>query len=626
MRKPEKDNNDKSASFGKVMHVVLLFLYVIILSASFFKTYHKVFDEKIFLGGDNAGYYILGTALATGQGYTNIHSIEKTPHNHFPPGYPVIIAAAMKIFSTNIIFIKKLNGFFLFLSLALLYLIIRQLTGNNHVPFITVLFLIYNFHLLNYSFIMMSEIPFLFFSLLAIWLFMKTDFSKPLLKNGIFLLLILTLSFNYYIRATGLSLFVGIALYLGVRKNWKYLATITAGFILLALPWVIRTQKLGGSPYVHSMFMVNPYRPELGPMHFGDWFSRFFQNLERYITREIPSGIFDFIQVTNYKNPIAMKEWIIGIIVVLIMIYGLIRLRKYADFFFYYLLATFGILLLWPVVWIGVRFLLPFIPLLTFLFINGIIELLTLIEQKTIKLRNPLIIPLTLVAISLFAIKSYGKESLRILEFRAKAPYPKKYNNYFEIARWAYKNTPDTSVIACRKGQLFYLFSRRYVTGYASTLDKEKQIEYLKSKSTDYVVLEQLGFASTKRYLFPAIKRYPEKFKILKHLKNPDTYFMRFLPELGYWGTWKDDKKNGRGTYVWPNGQKYVGGWKDNLKNGKGVLYATNGLILEGTWVNDKLNGLVTIKNKFGKILNVSEYKDNVRTKLIFQNQLVPAK
>ena len=55
-------------------------------------------------------------------------------------------------------------------------------------------------------------------------------------------------------------------------------------------------------------------------MHFGDWFTRFFQNLERYIAREIPSGIFDFIQVTNYKDPIVMKEWIIGIIELLTLI------------------------------------------------------------------------------------------------------------------------------------------------------------------------------------------------------------------------------------------------------------------------------------------------------------------
>ncbi len=616
-KKGKKEEQKRDFFLRKEVNIVLLIVYAIILTGVFFKVYPKVFDEKLNLGGDNAGYYILGSALASGQGFTNIHMLGKPPHNHYPPGYPVIIAGAMKVFSTKIIFIKKLNGFFFFLSLILMFVIVKKLTDNIHIAFITVLFLIYNYFLLTYSFIMMSEIPFLFFSLLAIWLFMITDLSKPWYRNVLFYLVILTVTFTYYIRSSGLSLYAGIALYLVFRKKWKYAALLTVVFILLILPWYLRTKHLGGNPYFHAMMMINPYRPELGQMHFGDWFSRFFQNLQRYISREVPAGTFDFIWVKNYKDPIQIKEWIGGIISIAIMIFGLVRLKKYRDLIFFYLLAAFGILLIWPVVWTGPRFMLPLLPLLTFLLINGIAELFILAGEKLFHLRNPLLVPVLLVVLSLFSVKSYSRKAIRILEVKAQQPYSKKYKNYFEVARWAYKNTPDTSVVACRKGQLFYLYSHRYITGFASTLDREKEIEYLKKASTDYVVLDQLGFSSTARYLYPAIKKYPKKFKIIYHLKDPDTYFMQFKPEIGYWGEWKDGKRAGHGVYVWPNGQKYIGEWKDNMREGKGKLITPNKTILEGTWEKDKLEGIVTVRSPAGEVKSIMLFKNDKPVKTL---------
>ena len=36
----------------------------------------------------------------------------------------------------------------------------------------------------------------------------------------------------------------------------------------------------------------------------------------------------------------------------------------------------------------------------------------------------------------------------------------------------------------------------------------------------------------------------------------------------------KDGKRNGKGTYTWKDGKKYVGEWKDDLPNGQGTLTA----------------------------------------------------
>ena len=51
-----------------------------------------------------------------------------------------------------------------------------------------------------------------------------------------------------------------------------------------------------------------------------------------------------------------------------------------------------------------------------------------------------------------------------------------------------------------------------------------------------------------------------------------------------YVGEWKDDMRNGQGTYTNYVGDKYVGQWKDNKKNGQGTLTYANGDKYVGQW------------------------------------------
>ena len=50
----------------------------------------------------------------------------------------------------------------------------------------------------------------------------------------------------------------------------------------------------------------------------------------------------------------------------------------------------------------------------------------------------------------------------------------------------------------------------------------------LRSRGADFVVIDQLPFPSTARYLVPTIRKYPDLFRIVWHVKNPDTYVLGF--------------------------------------------------------------------------------------------------
>ena len=48
------------------------------------------------------------------------------------------------------------------------------------------------------------------------------------------------------------------------------------------------------------------------------------------------------------------------------------------------------------------------------------------------------------------------------------------------------------------------------------------------------------------------------------------------------------DCKNGKGTYQYPSGAKYVGEFKNGEINGVGVCYYTNGSKYSGEWRADR--------------------------------------
>ena len=58
-----------------------------------------------------------------------------------------------------------------------------------------------------------------------------------------------------------------------------------------------------------------------------------------------------------------------------------------------------------------------------------------------------------------------------------------------------------------------------------------------------------------------------------------------------YHGEWKDDKKHGRGVHTNVNGRQYNGEWKDDKKNGNGKFTSKGGNITEGVWQDNQMNG-----------------------------------
>ncbi len=589
--------------------------YIVLLVGTFSWTYNYIFDSKIHFSGDNAAYYILGNAIASGEGFTNTGNINKTPHGHFPPGYPVLISGIVKIFSKNIITVKRANGGLFLMSILLVFFIANKLTDNIHLSFTAGLLFLLNHHFLKFSTIMMSEISFQFFVLGAILLFLYLDEDIPLFRNWKFFVLLLIVTFAVYIRTIGISVIGGLFLYFLLRKKWLYAMAALLIFVMLLLPWEIRNRNLGikKNSYVTSLIMKNPYRMEEGLIGFTEWTERIGENARRYLLREIPNGIFSFRYI-DYKQSNTALEWGWGFVLLGFIIFGLYRLKEKRLFFFLYFGCTMGILLNWSQLFFGPRFIFQLLPFLLILSLFAVHELSLCVFRKGKGLHrvSPFVGLVALIWI-IPPVQQLHKETESV--------FSSGFHDYTEMAGWVKENVEKGAVISTRKPNLFHLYSERYVTSYTYTPDSEKLLANLKKNRVSHVVVDQLGFSSSTRYLIPAIQKYPAKFVQITAIGESPTYLFRYLPDIGYSGEFNEaNKREGFGIFVWDNGLRFQGYWKNGTREGEGTLFLLNGDIIKGGWVNDKLEGKATFFDSQGVATRLFTFKNNKQINVEYLN------
>ena len=79
-----------------------------------------------------------------------------------------------------------------------------------------------------------------------------------------------------------------------------------------------------------------------------------------------------------------------------------------------------------------------------------------------------------------------------------------------------------------------------------------------------------------------------------------------------YEGEFKDDKREGKGVYIWKDGEKYEGEWKNDKREGKGILHYNEGDRYEGEYKNNIKEGKGIMYYKDGNRYE-GEWKNNKR-------------
>lgn len=554
---------------------------ILLLTFFFCVAYAYSFDQKLNLGGDNLAYYYLGKSLKMGLGYSNITGPEITPHTHFPPGYPVIISGLMLILE-GVTFIKLMNGLFGLGTLLISYLFFKKVLGSSWLACLAIIFLAVNRHFLEYSFIMMSEIPFLFFLMLGVYLLSFLNFDTEWYKSRIFLSLIIVAAITFYIRSFGIVLILGLAFNLLMQKKWSYLLAFFFGLFLLLLPWYIRNYELSaGAGYLSQLMMINPYDSRMGQIDIYSLLSRIGSNGLRYLDKEIIYLIFNSAKL-DYAREASFLSVILTLSLIALLVYGISKLRDHKFFFVGLFLSAAGILLLWPSLWYGVRFVLPLLILLMLFTFYGFCMVIEQSGQKLLSKKLPYLLILVLIVSQL--------PYLSVLKNQKKMDYPEGFRDYFLASQWINENSKPTDIVACRKPLLSHHFSKLPTVQWSNSWKSEEVIAGFNAQKVKYVIVDMLGYSSTREKILPLFDLYSEKFEPVKRFDATATFIAKYTSYLGYNGDLKDGKKNGNGIYISKNGSIYKGQWYNDMKNGVGSFKSgRNADEIIGIWKNDTL-------------------------------------
>lgn len=411
----------------KYYRETLLFLFILILGVLIIKPGHN-------WGGDFALYIEQALALSTGS-LGDLYEQNKCAMENsqyaigpylYPIGFPIILSPFVASFGINLILLKYIVFLFFLGAFALFTCFSRKFTTNAWLILIAAA--LYFLHPFSLSYLdnVLSDFPYLFFTLLALFYYYKPRDTRNSVCLG------LTLFFSYAIRDFGLLLFLAFLFAEILKYNPK------RGLKLLSwrgtLPYLI---------FILGFIVLNSLLPKGDENHWALLFDGF----NFYMILENIVYYLNLMQAFLY-----LPSSYLLIPVFLIIIIGISNSFKKSLPVVIYIVFFGMILLLWPAKQ-GIRFLLPILP---FLLLFAVIGLNVIIKNSKPVLSKPLGISLIgifcwLMCVFLLEINTVVKRNSNGVDT----------DLTHELYTFVKNEIPEESIIAFEKPRVLRLFTKK---------------------------------------------------------------------------------------------------------------------------------------------------------------------
>ena len=492
------------------------------------------FDAKLSLSGDNTEFITLARSMAAGEGLVHINSPDPQQATKYPFAFPLLLAPLEWLFPGDWVPMKAWVLVLFAAGMAVLYQLVKERAGALPALATVVLSLasgksylthgpdgiVYGPLLLHYSHQVMSEAPYLTFSLLALWLVERGIAREGIKGNGWLISGFFCTMWAYYIRTAGITLVAAIIVCLLLRRDFRRGLVFAVAAFICWLPWTLRNRAAGGGGvYIKQLFMVNPYHPERGLLDLWGFVERLFGQLELYLTRELPNTLVPyFVGAETLFHPASLLLISLAVVATVLCIK-----RGDHQLLLIYAALFVGVVLLWP--WPGDRFLVPIVPVLVFLQVWVVLQLRNaLAAQGGVAQDASKYLVWVLLLIYALPLPSGAK---RLANY-SQADYPPQWSRYYQVGQWLKVHSPEDAVVLCRKGYWMYIVSGRRCVGFPFAAPDEV-LAHMEREKVDYVVLESLGFPQTVQHLVPTVNEYRDRFEALWQDQTVPTYVLRFL-------------------------------------------------------------------------------------------------
>ncbi|TVP53905.1 MAG: hypothetical protein EA351_14295 [Gemmatimonadales bacterium] len=460
-------------------------------------------------GGDNFGYLTLGYALSQGLGYTELWAPGTPPHTKYPPVFSGLLALLILGGAASWGAFKVVMG--VLVSLAGILVFVWAGGRRGALAGLTVALLtLLSAGWLEASRWILSEPLFLVFAVLTLWagdraLATGSD-SAESGGSGWIVVAAVAAILAFFTRSAGLPLVLALVGALFLARRWKTGALVGGGAALLGGLWFLRVRGDAEGAYQSEFWMANPYDPALGTIGPLGLIGRAVSNLVTYTGRVIPGEW--------WGNAGGLLVALGLVLVGLALVGWILRLRRSIGVAELFLPLYAGLILIWPEVWAGDRFVLVLYPILL-LYAGEAVVWLTSRSDR---------VWLPVATVALGALLLGGPAVPGALEKVDRASACRTVGaadpfrclggpmmEFREAAAWAGEHLPEGAIVLNRKPRIFHALGGTVGRTFPFTRDPDAFLREADEIGAEYLLVDAVDGISI-RYLPPLLREAPGAF------------------------------------------------------------------------------------------------------------------
>lgn len=493
----------KSGRFSTILYGLLL----ILLLSGIGWYYVQVIDTEVLgFTHDDGVYAVAGKSLAHGQGFKLLHVVGQPGEIKYPFVYPAILALVWLVnphFPANLPLMNYVTIGFTLASCVLCYFYYRKAQQfPGWLSLVILALFTSNFFFIYFFSSVMSEAPFLFFSMLTLWAAYRLSQEENAFSLPAILLLIALSSITFLTRVPGVALMGAMGVWLLLNRQWKNAVIYGVGcFLTGILPWMLWVKF--NTPVLNEMNypLVNAYSNYGLELVHNIAAGTFFSDLQMsgfslisQMLQDMFALLPNFIKI--YPKLKAYPDLVVGISIFTLtagyLLFGYFMLqcistlrksfvgRKFRPqafslpglyLFFYILMIT-----LWNYEDQMARFLTPLLPLLWMYFFKPLTPWLADLGRPALpgKWKVPAAV-LCVLLMSALAIWPFPHTYKTVNVSRSQhwidsGRYRWMWNEYKTVFSWINRNLPENASLGAASDVVFYLYTERptFYVFYAS--------------------------------------------------------------------------------------------------------------------------------------------------------------
>jgi len=502
-------------------------------------------NTDLYLWEDNARYIIAGKSIASGQGLHQIHDVNNPPYPYPNPMFPLMLAPIVALFGYQLWPMKFAVVLLAIAALYLSYRLFRDSLSESDSTLL-LLFVAVSPQIVSFSHQIMTEIPYMVWSCLA--LLGARRYAKE--SHTLTVMGLLTAA---AITGTILTKSIGLAVISAAALSFFH-APLSFSQILKRVAFLCSASGMAWFLSNYSILRVMPYNNECASSLGGP--SQTLSEMIHHFIHRIATNVSEYAQhlpetllyMTSH-SPSAVWVSLVCLVAGSGYLWALFNRRSIIE---YYVAFYMGILLVYDLFNLGntQRYLVPLTPMIVYYSMCGLNELLPRLVHPNAAvssvshrsefgsgdaLTRGWVRSLALAVISSLIIFN-GVSTVRASVLK-KDPEMFDYyglNNGYRAHRamafWVKQHTDPASVIMTRRPDLFHVWSLRrierhpYVSPQAS---RDDVLHALLSARADFIALDTLDLELTgqDRRLNEVIRQSPGLFPIV--YQDGDTSLVR---------------------------------------------------------------------------------------------------